>query len=132
MNPALPTHIGKYRVHNELGRGATARVFRARDEFANRDVAIKVFDARVFAEGTPAHDELARNGFFVEAALLGKLDHPHVVRVFDACTGPDDYYIVSEYVPGGTPFRLTVRLVAPPMSIAAAFARPGAVPTSRT
>jgi tRNA A-37 threonylcarbamoyl transferase component Bud32 len=102
MTTTLPSHIGKYRVIEELGRGATATVFRARDDFGNRDVAIKVFDARVFAEGTQGHDELARNGFLVEAALLGKLDHPHVVRVFDACTGPEDYYIVSEYVPGGT------------------------------
>ncbi|MBL8519891.1 MAG: protein kinase [Betaproteobacteria bacterium] len=108
MNFAPPAHIGKYRVIERLGRGATATVYRAHDDFGGRDVAIKVFDARVFADGTPGHDELARNGFFVEAALLGKLDHPHVVRVFDACTGPDDYYIVSEYVPGGTLDRFTV------------------------
>ncbi len=107
MTFTLPSHIGKYPVLEELGRGATARVYRARDEFANRDVAIKVFDSRTFAEDKPGNDELTRNGFFVEAALLGKLDHPHVVRVFDACTGPEDYYIVSEYVPGGTLDRYT-------------------------
>ena len=94
-----PQHIGKYRVLGNLGRGATACVYRAHDSFRDAEVAIKVFDANAFSGND---GELARNGFFVEASLLGKLDHPHIVRVFDACTGPDDYYIVSEYVPGGT------------------------------
>lgn len=93
------THIGKYRIEALLGKGATASVYRAHDEFNDIDVAIKVFDPRAFDE---AGDDLVRTGFFVEAAMLGKLDHPHVVRVFDAVTGPDEYYIVSEFVPGGT------------------------------
>ena len=90
----------------KLGHGSTASVFRAHDPFRNIEVAIKLFDPRVFAA---ADGELARNGFQVEAALLGKLDHPHVVRVFDVSTGPDDFYVVSEYVPGGTLADYTAR-----------------------
>ena len=92
-------HIGKYRVIEKLGAGSTGHVYRAHDPFRNIDVAIKLFDPRAFeASG----DELTRSGFFAEAALLGKLNHPHVVQVFDAATGPTDYYIVSEFVTGGT------------------------------
>ena len=92
-------NIGKYRIIAKLGSGSTGNVFRAHDPFRKVDVAIKVFDPRAFED---SGDELTRTGFFAEAALLGKLDHPHVVRVFDAATGPVDYYIVSEFVPGGT------------------------------
>ena len=37
----LPANIGKYRVLSRLGDGATSEVFLARDEFHQRDVAIK-------------------------------------------------------------------------------------------
>ena len=41
----LPSHIGPYRVLGQLGEGATSIVFRARDEFRARDVAIKCVSA---------------------------------------------------------------------------------------
>ena len=95
-----PDKIGKYTVLSELGRGATAVVYLAEDEFNARKVAIKVANA---VEGM-GEDEAKRfqKLFLNEASLVGKLSHPNIVGVFDAVVEGDMRYIVMEYVPGGS------------------------------
>jgi serine/threonine protein kinase len=96
----MPETIGKYPVVRELGRGATSKVYLARDPFANRDVAIKVF---LFDKKADAHEErMLHKAFVAEAALAGKLNHPHIVDIYDAVVEPDRSYLVMEYVPGTT------------------------------
>jgi len=97
---APPEAVGKYPVLRELGRGATSKVYLARDPFANRDVAIKVFQ---FDKKADAHEErMLHKAFVAEAALAGKLNHPHIVDIFDAVVEPDRSYLVMEYVAGTT------------------------------
>jgi len=92
--------IGKYPVIREIGRGATSRVFLARDPFAEREVAIKVFQ---FAKGAdPQTERMVHKAFVAEASLAGKLNHPHIVDIYDAVVEPDRSYLVMEYVPGRT------------------------------
>ena len=92
--------IGKYQVIGRLGEGATSVVWLAHDPFAGRDVAIKVVANSVFSEGE--RGKLARKLFVTEASLAGKLNHPHIVQIYDAAADADPSYIVMEYVPGGT------------------------------
>jgi serine/threonine protein kinase len=97
---AAPQAIGKYPVVKEIGSGSTARVYLARDPFANRQVAIKVF---MFArDADPQSEHMMHRSFVAEASLAGKLNHPHIVDVFDAVVEPDHSYLVMEYVPGTT------------------------------
>jgi tRNA A-37 threonylcarbamoyl transferase component Bud32 len=92
--------IGKYPVQREIGAGATSKVYLARDPFANRDVAVKVF---LFDKQADASQErLLHKSFVAEASLAGKLNHPHIVDIYDAVVEPDRSYIVMEYVPGTT------------------------------
>jgi tRNA A-37 threonylcarbamoyl transferase component Bud32 len=92
--------IGKYPVSREIGRGATSRVYLARDPFTERDVAIKVLQ---FAQGAdPETERMVHKAFVAEASLAGKLNHPHIVDIYDAVVDPDRSYLVMEYVPGGT------------------------------
>jgi serine/threonine protein kinase len=96
---ALET-IGKYPVIREIGRGATSRVFLARDPFAERDVAIKVLQ---FAKDADRETErMMHKAFVAEASLAGKLNHPHIVDIYDAVVEPDRSYLVMEYVAGKT------------------------------
>ena len=95
-----PERIGKYPVLRELGRGATSRVFHARDPFANRDVAIKVFVPPTTSEASSLRR--LQRVFLNESSLVGKLDHPHIVGIYDAVTEENHTYIVMEYVAGGT------------------------------
>ncbi|PPE70053.1 protein kinase [Caldimonas thermodepolymerans] len=94
------THIGDYRVLRKLGEGATSEVFLCRDEFRARDVAVKrVRDAAV---RDPVDGRYYSRFFAAEAALVGRLQHPHVVQIFDASDKPEEQYLVMEYVPGST------------------------------
>ena len=100
MSDPLPEKIGKYPISREIGRGATSVVYLGRDPFANREVAIKLV-----RDQSPADTDLRRRFhkvFLNEAALVGKLFHPHILAIYDAVSEPDLSYIVMEYVEGRT------------------------------
>jgi eukaryotic-like serine/threonine-protein kinase len=100
MKFELQEHLGKYPIVREIGSGATSRVYLARDPFAGREVAIKVF---VFDENlNPQTERMMHKAFLAEAALAGKLSHPHIVEILDAVAEPEHSYLVMEYVPGTT------------------------------
>lgn len=99
---ALPTQIGKYPVLRKLGEGATSDVYLCRDEFQGRDVAIKRVRASAGADAVA--NRYSERFFAAEAALVGRLQHPNVVKIYDAVSEPDNQYLVMEYV-GGTTLR---------------------------
>jgi eukaryotic-like serine/threonine-protein kinase len=92
--------LGKYPILREIGSGATSRVYLARDPFADREVAIKVFLFDAHAD--PHSERMLHKAFVAEASLAGKLNHPHIVDILDAVVEPDHSYLVMEYVPGKT------------------------------
>ncbi len=100
MADTTPSHIGKYPITRELGRGATSRVYLGSDPIAKREVAIKV------VRPEPGVDATVLNRFYKsfmnEAALIGKLLHPHIIQIFEADVTDDYSYIVMEYAPGET------------------------------
>ncbi len=96
--PGLPDKIGKYRVLNKIGDGATSEVFLCRDDFQDRTVAIK--RVKPLAGGDFLPD--GTHSFAAEAALVGRLQHPNVVKLFDAVDDPVAPYLVMEYVAGST------------------------------
>ena len=100
MNEPVPAKIGKYPVIRLIGLGATSRVYLAEDRFSGKQVAIKLVQ-----RDPAASDEVRRqiqSAFLNEAALAGKLQHPHIVEIHDAVNDGDLSYIVMEYVGGGT------------------------------
>jgi serine/threonine protein kinase len=100
MKFELLEHLGKYPIVREIGSGATSRVYLARDTFADREVAIKVF---LFDENiNPQTERMMHKAFLAEAALAGKLSHPHIVEILDAVAEPEHSYLVMEFVPGTT------------------------------
>ena len=101
--PKLPRHIGPYRVLGRLGEGATSEVFHARDDFHGRDVALKCVRAPLAASPDGFGGAHYYERFFAaEAALVGRLNHPNVVQIFDAVADPEQPFLVMEYVPGTT------------------------------
>lgn len=96
----LPESIGRYALVRELGCGATATVFLAHDSFAGREVALKVFAHAPGDAGLTRGTH--RASFLNEAALVGKLQHPHIVALLDAAVETSLSYVAMEYVPGGT------------------------------
>ncbi len=100
MKFELEEHIGKYQVIQQIGSGATSRVYLGRDPFTEREVAIKVF---LFDDSLSEQAaRVMKKGFLAEAGLAGKLQHPHIVEILDAASDSERSYLVMDYVPGTT------------------------------
>ena len=88
-----PGHrLGKYLVKGELGRGAMGVVYLAVQENLNRQVALKICPVSA--------DRVSR--FRREALAVARLNHPHIVQVYDVEQVDDLHVIVFEYLPGGS------------------------------
>lgn len=92
--------IGKYRIIKKLGEGATSEVYLCRDDFHDRNVAIKRVRSSVLSDAVDG--PVYARFFAAEAALVGRLQHPNVVQIYDAVPDPSSPYVVMEYVPGTT------------------------------
>ncbi len=94
----MQTRIGKYMLKKKLGAGASGSVYLALDEYSGREVALKFYEV-----GTSADiSNFVRSQFLTEAALAGRLWHPHIALIMDACSDDTMSYIVTEFVPGGS------------------------------
>jgi len=96
-NAVSPT-LGRYQVEKELGRGAMGTVYLGRDPKINRQVAIKTlrFDDEVDEPSTKAVQER----FFREAESAGNLNHPNIIKIYDAGEDNGVSYIAMEFLEG--------------------------------
>jgi len=74
---SIPSRIGKYDVIEVLGRGGMGVVYRAVDKQIGREVAIKTLTQGVAGD----REMLAR--FYEEGRKTGRLNHTHIVTVYD-------------------------------------------------
>ncbi|MFQ5594810.1 MAG: protein kinase, partial [Anaerolineae bacterium] len=88
--------LGPYVITEELGQGGMARVYKGRHAELKRDVAVKI----LFAHLADDADFLGR--FRREAQAVAALRHPHIVQVHDFGAHDRLYYMVMEYITGGT------------------------------
>ena len=91
---------GRYRVLERVGRGATATVWRARDERLDRDVAVKQFAAlRQSGTTTGVH---GRVDGLAEVRIAARVRHPNVAAVHDVVEQDRSCWLVMEYVAADT------------------------------
>ena len=95
--------VGKYKIKHELGRGTSSAVYLAYDEFADVEVALKIYES----ESAVRDARVFKGQFMSEAALAGKLHHPHIVAILDAVVDEHYTYVAMEYVHGGNLSRYT-------------------------
>jgi serine/threonine protein kinase len=100
--------IGRYEILRPLGRGAMGVVYLARDPQIERQVALKT--VRFDGPGEDAKIDEAKARFLKEARISGRLQHPHIVTVFDVGEDAGNLYLAMEYVAGGS---LAQKLVEP-------------------
>ncbi len=92
----IPARFGSYEIVEEIGKGGMAAVYRARQQSVDRDVAIKVILKGI------AGDPAAVQRFQREAKLIARLEHPHILPVYDFDGSHEPPYIVMRYLDGGT------------------------------
>jgi eukaryotic-like serine/threonine-protein kinase len=90
--------LGRYQVEKELGKGAMGVVYLGKDPKIGRIVAIKTLALSQEFEGEELDD--ARERFFREAETAGRLQHQHIVTIFDAGEEHDLAYIAMEFLKG--------------------------------
>ena len=95
---AIPERIGKYVIINEVGRGSTGIVYLSHDPYYGRDVAIKVYT--LDAAGDDDRSRVTRKMFLSEAHMVGMLQHPNILPIYDAGEEAGHCYIVTEHVHG--------------------------------
>ena len=87
---------GRYEIHELIGVGGMANVYRCNDTVDDREVAIKILK-----------DEYLNNEEFIrrfknESKAIAMLSHPNIVKVYDVSFGDMIQYIVMEYIDGVT------------------------------
>ncbi len=106
--------LGRYEIEKELGRGAMGVVYLGRDPKINRMVAIKTM---MFEEGADgAGTKAVKERSFREAESAGTLNHPNIVRIFDAGEENEVAYIAMELLDGLDLARHTAKDALLPMA----------------
>jgi serine/threonine protein kinase/Tol biopolymer transport system component len=88
--------LGRYQVEALIAHGGMAAVYRATDPSFGRTVAIKVIKPEM------ADDEQFIRRFLREARSIARLQHPHILPVYDVGQHDGSVYLVMQYVDGGT------------------------------
>lgn len=88
--------ISRYRILEEIGRGGMGVVYKAEDPRLERLVAVKTLPPKLL------RNKEALRRFLREAKVAAKLDHPHIIPIYDVGEDNGIYYMVMEYLEGTT------------------------------
>lgn len=89
-------NIGKYEIQALVGRGGMASVYLGYEPTIDRKVAIKVLPPH------PAMEPGFPERFQLEARTVARLQHPHILQLFDYGSQDDILYFVTPYIEGGS------------------------------
>jgi serine/threonine protein kinase len=81
-----------------VGKGSTGNVYLSHDPYYRRDVAIKVYNIEEDSDADRAR--VARKMFYNEAHMVGMLQHPNIMPIYDAGEENGKYYVVTEHIQG--------------------------------
>src|SRR2546426_5079943 len=90
----IGARIGKWVIDKEIGRGGMGRVYLAHQDPSGEIAAVKILAADL------AQESGFLQRFEREIEVLEKLDHPHIVRLFDSGEHDGLFYYAMEYVEG--------------------------------
>ena len=111
LAPSASVAVPGYELGEIIGEGAFGAVYRAVQPSVGREVAIKVVRAEL------ADDPRFVQRFEAEAQLVARLEHPHIVPLYDYWRRPGGAFLVFRLLRGGS---LSERIAEGPMPVAEA------------
>ncbi len=97
---------GRFRLTQLIGEGGMGRVYKAHQESLKRDCAVKIIRGHRLQD--PEESEQALKDFKKEAWIASRINHPHIVTIYDSGTYDDggsnqqQFYLAMEYIEGET------------------------------
>ncbi len=88
-------NLGKFEIHEQIGRGGFGTVYRAMDKSLDREIAIKILHPQLTVD-----DEFI-DGFRKEAKTLAMLDNNHIVTIYEMGEIDGYIFIAMRYLSGG-------------------------------
>jgi serine/threonine protein kinase len=116
-----PTFIRDYQLLRELGQGGMGHVYLARHTRLQRNVALKLLDESFAA------DPQFRSRFEREMAVIGQMDHPNLIRAYDAGVENGRLFLVMELLDGSDLYLLVKEGGALPLADACEAVRQAAL-----
>src|SRR4051794_37333354 len=104
MTAANTLVTGRFRIQRALGAGGMGRVWLARDEVLDREVAVK--EVKLPHALPDQEREELRVRTMREARAAARLNHPNVVQIYDVVSSGDQPWIVMEYVRSRSLFQI--------------------------
>lgn len=95
--------LQKYKVVRELGSGSFGKVYEAEHRQTRQRRAIKELDKSSAEKETHAK-------FISEVDILSRLDHPHILKLYELYEDANKYYVVSELLTGGELFDYVIKM----------------------
>lgn len=89
--------FGKYIIQKELGKGGFATVYLAIDPTLDRPVALKILHPHLVSS-----DQEFLNRFRQEAKVIARLEHPHIVPIYEFGEFEGQFYLATKYMSGGS------------------------------
>jgi eukaryotic-like serine/threonine-protein kinase len=102
--------LGKFEILEQIGRGAMGVVYKARDPFIGRLVALKTITTGL------AEDPALLERFYQEARSAGALEHPNIVTIYELGKEGDTPFIAMAFLEGGSLDKLIEARPALPLS----------------
>ncbi len=96
--PSVKPTLGRYKVVEELGKGAMGIVYKGVDPKIGRVVAIKTIRFDQDFENDQVQEMKER--FFAEAKAAGRLNHPNIITIYDTGEDYDLSWIAMEFLKG--------------------------------
>lgn len=91
----LDFEIPGYDILERIGKGGMASVYRARQHTFDRNVALKILKPDL------SEDDAFCQRFVMESLIVAKLNHSHIVQVYDVGEVSNNYFIAMEFLSGG-------------------------------
>lgn len=88
--------LGNCEIRDFIGKGGMATVYLGYQKNVDRQVAVKILPPH------PGVDEQFKERFQLEARTIARLQHPHILPLYDYGTQDDLVYLVMAYISGGT------------------------------